>query len=150
MPRNPYAPPKASVADPVGAPPLVRPVVIRRAVQLLWIAFGIGLLGGISHAGSPGEPWSITLGFLAVYGAILAWLIVKVARGRNWARITYLILAVLSDVDSVSSLRPLQGFYGAHPGVLALDLAGMVVEGAGVLLLFTRPANAWFKARVET
>jgi len=148
MPRNPYAPPDAAVADPPSAA-LVRPVVIRRAVQLLWISFGVGFLGGISHAG-PSEPWTITLGFMAAFGSILAWLIVKIAGRRNWARITYLILAVLSDVEFVSSWQSSRSLYHAHPGVLVLDVAGMMVEAIALLLLFTSSANAWFKARAET
>lgn len=147
MSRNPYAPPTVSVADPPGAP-LVRPVVVRRAVQLLWISFGIGLLGGLSHAG-PSEPWTLMLGFMAAFGSILAWLIVNIARRRNWARITYLILAVLSDVDSVTSFQSSRSLYHAHPSVLVLDVTGLVVEAVGLCLLFTKSANAWFKARPE-
>ena len=148
MPRNPYAPPDAAVADPPSGP-LVRPVVIRRGVQLLWISFGVGFLGAIFHAG-PAEPWTITLGFMAAFGSILAWLIVHIARRRNWARVTYLILAVLSDVDSLSSLPSSRDLYHAHPSVLVIDVAGVVLEALGLCLLFTRAANAWFKARAET
>ncbi len=148
MSRNPYSPPTASVADPPPGAPLVRPVVVRRAVQLLWISFGGGFLGGIFHAG-PSEPWTITLGFMAAFGSILAWLIVKIAGRRNWARITYLILAVVSDVDSVSSLPSSRDLYHAYPGVLVLDISGLVLEAVALCLLFTRPANAWFRVRSE-
>ena len=148
MARNPYSPPTASVADPPPGAPLARPVVIRHAVQLLWISFGVGFLGGIFHS-SPSEPWTINVGFMAAFGSILAWLIVKIAGRRNWARITYLILAVLSDVDSVTSLQSSSDLYHAHPGVLVLDIAGIVLEAAGLCLLFTRSANAWFRTRAE-
>jgi hypothetical protein len=148
MSRNPYAPPTASVADPPSAL-LVRPVVIRRAVLLLWISFGVGILGGLSHAG-PEEPWTIMLGFMAAFGSILAWLIVQIARRRNWARITYLILAVLGDVDSVSSWQSSRSLYHVHPSVLVLDVAGLVLEAIGLCLLFTKAANAWYRARPET
>ena len=87
---------------------------------------------------------------MAAFGSILAWLIVKIAGRRNWARITYLILAVLSDVEFVSSWQSSRSLYHAHPGVLVLDVAGMMVEAIALLLLFTSSANAWFKARAET
>jgi len=146
MSRNPYAPPSATVADPP-VPPIQRPRLIARALQLLWISFVLGLIGTFVHeTQSPALEWLITLVFVALYGAVVVWLFFKIGRGRNWARIVYLVLAVISYLMLSLDWRSYYYSYRQHPGWVWLDFAGIAAELAALALLFSRPANRWFRA----
>jgi ABC-type sugar transport system permease subunit len=149
MSRNPYAAPGATVADPP-MPPIQRPPLVARALQLLWTSFVLGLIGTFVHeAVATSLEWIITTVFVAVYSGVVVWLIYKIGRGRNWARIVYLILAAISYLMTGLNWRSYYGSYGNHLGWILLDFAGMAAELAALYLLFSRPANAWFRAESE-
>jgi len=147
--RNPYAPPGATVADPP-TPPIQRPPLVARAVQLLWISFVIGLIGTFVHETvATSLEWIITTVFVAVYSAVVVWLLYKIGRRRNWARIVYLVLAMISYLMMALDWRSYYYSYWDHPGWIVLDFMGIAAELVALGLLFCRPANAWFRARSQ-
>ena len=115
MSHNPYAPPTAAVADP---PPISipRPREVAVAVRLLWLSFGLGLSSAIWRQ-SWVDPFEMTVGLVSVgfYGAILAWLIFKFGRGRNWARIVYTVLLLFGYVSVLMSWTTYAAPYHGHP-----------------------------------
>jgi hypothetical protein len=147
MSRNPYAPPTASVADP---PPVVipRPRQVTLAVRLQWFSLVVGFATAM-----PRQPWddAMMLGFalifIGIYSAIVAWLIFEIARGRNWARIVYTVLALLSYVSMFTSWRMYTAAYHGHPELLVLDIIDTLADIGGLYFMFTRAANAWFRPR---
>jgi hypothetical protein len=149
MSRNPYAPPGATVADPP-SPPIQRPPAINRGLQLLWASFSLGLIASFIHQGESNLlEWIISLVFIGLYSALVAWLLYKIGRRRNWARIVYLVLAVISYLMIAFDWRSSVESYRAHPSTIVLDFAGMVTEICALYLLFSRPGSTWFKARSE-
>ncbi len=149
MSRNPYAPPGATVADPP-SPPVQRPPLIARALQLLWISFVLGLIGTFVHETvATSLEWIITTVFVGIYSAVVVWLLYKIGRRRNWSRIVYLVLAVISYLMMVLDWRSYYYSYGNHPGWILLDVLGIAAELVALWLLFSRPANAWFRAKPE-
>src|SRR4051812_25320964 len=98
MNPSPYDPPKAIVGDNPEAGALVKkaPQIVL-ATRLLWAVLGLGVINSalqwrfLTAMVSVGLVLSIQL----LSFAVLAWLTSKVAGGRNWARITYMVMAVI-------------------------------------------------------
>jgi hypothetical protein len=146
MERNLYAPPAAAVADPV-APREERPLEVTRAVRLLWISLAIGVIGLLARylEFSIGSIVYLLIG----EGArclILTWIILKIAAGRNWARIVVLVALLASLGRTTFNWHYYAQFFtGAHP-LTALELAAKALLDLGAAcLLFMPRANRWFK-----
>jgi hypothetical protein len=146
MSRNPYSPPTASVADPPPPVATPRPREATLAVRLLWLSFALGLGTGLVRQSWAGVmEWVIGLISIGLYGALIAWLILKVGRGRNWARITYTVLLVLSYVSILTSWSTYAAAYRGHPEMIVLDGIDTLADLGGLYFMFTKPANAWFR-----
>ncbi|WP_346270963.1 hypothetical protein [Pseudonocardia sp.] len=85
----------------------------------------------------------VLLAFIALLALAYIVLAVVAFTGRNWARVT---ATVLTAVFSVVMLLNLPGVLG-DPSALAVVLAPAVLGIAGVLLMRTPPASAWFASR---
>jgi hypothetical protein len=85
----------------------------------------------------------VLLAFIALLALVYIVLAVVAFIGRNWARVT---ATVLTAVFSVIMLLNLPGVLG-DPSALAVVLAPVVLGIAGVLLMRTPPASAWFASR---
>jgi len=145
MTKNPYLPPQAHVADAAVQPAVLeRPVQVRIAVALLSFSMGIGVLAtalkweSLNSLGYTGLLLSVQ--FLTF--SIIGWFYFKIWQGRNWARITLLVLTIIglpfSLMDfparlQLSSIRALLG------GVQ------IFMNLAAVYLLFSKAGRLWFK-----
>src|SRR3989344_9654693 len=79
-----------------------RPDKVSTAITLLWIIIVVGVISStfnfsssleIANASGLGLGWLIfTLYFTFLFLAFFIW---KIGQGRNWARITYLVLFIL-------------------------------------------------------
>lgn len=147
------------LSDPGPAPASVRAVfwlVIAQAV--------FGLVAGIPVAymskdallaqqpATPGVDqdavWSagFTFGVVVAIGSALMWLLfaVKLKEGRNWARITMIVLSVLALVFTPINLM---NTGGAAPAVLLTSLPGLVITVIVLVLLARDPAKSWTPAK---
>jgi hypothetical protein len=145
MERNAYAPPTAQVADPVEETG-ERPPAVVNAVRLLWISFGLGMLGLFS---GPLGIKTTAQGIGALIGAglvfaIWAWVIAKIASGRNWARRLFLILLVIGTIFMVTTLPVTARIYAARPVSAGISLVQTVLEFIAFYFLVTAPAREWF------
>ena len=145
MSDNLYAPPKARIAD-VPLPPIGRPRAVRIAATLLWISFVIGFPS--LYLTTMRDPDPVGLGFflvVAVLVTLTAVLNVFIYRGRNWARIGALVLALLdlamSFVDDPNPVRA---------GALeqALSVLDLLLTWSAIALVFLRPGALWFRRRL--
>jgi len=118
------------------------------AVTLLWLLFATSVISSIFNFSSTLEKVNasgvdlgrliFTLCFTLFFLAFLIW---KIGRGRNWARITYLILFIIGVpmtiygyfILSTSSFSIIQGIVGAIVNLLAL------------ILLFQKESSEWFR-----
>jgi len=75
-----------------------------------------------------------TLGITGVF-------IYAVARGRNWARITFLIFAIIGIPLAV---KPLQDSLAASPFSGILGILQSLLQIVGLVLLFLKPSSDWF------
>ena len=144
MTDNPYEPPKSEVQD--SSPRRLvaaRPQAIIQAIALLWISSGLGFAGSLSEvSGSQND-----LIFSALVMVVLAVaLSVGIWRGRNWARILYLILVLLSLTNLVSTW----GLTERPQFEVALEAVSFVADAGSFFLLFTSPGSLWFQFATES
>ena len=151
MSRNPYAPPTAAVADPPLPVSIPRPREVTLSVRLLWLSFALSCTDTIVRTSLDRDEdvmvQGLALVLVAINGAVAAWLIFKIAGGRNWARIAYTVLSVLGYVSMVTNWSTYLAAYHGEPGWIGLDILATLTDLGGLYLMFTKAANTWFKSR---
>jgi hypothetical protein len=121
------------------------PKTASSGVKLMWTSICIGVLNATIH-------WSqITTQAPVVFAALILlttfgttiWLTHKISLGRNWARITFLILTILGSTFYVA--RPSLMFAGPTLEVV-LATATAILQLAALVLFFLHPSNQWFRS----
>lgn len=133
---------------------------VSRAVICLWVVQALVILTAIlasqDQAGAilelqkamPGLSSGGILG-LRIFGvcftlALYAWLIINISAGRNWARITFLVLFLLSVPSYVGFAI---GLF-MHPSISSiLVIMQFCLTAFAAISLFTPPGRNWFSAR---
>lgn len=123
-----------------------RPKEVTRAVQFISASFIIGGIRAVFDLAQKvsGGSLFVAILVLVVFLGICFFFVGKIAAGRNWARIVFLVLLII-------------GVPLALPGYLQ-DLRTNLLHGSvsiivailqliGVCLLFTKKSNLWFKTR---
>ena len=129
-----------------------RPQIVGTAVKLLYISLGIGALGFILFAFSYPYPssrmaiFSILFFVFVIIGPM--WLFIyKIDKGRNWARITVLVIFILSVVCYLPSITEILRRY---PINTILGIVQLIVQAVAQFFLFQKPSSEWFKAKKMT
>ena len=119
----------------------LRPAAVSRALLLLWIAIA---LGGLSALALFAVAHSRLLDLLAIVIVVSfnAFLIDKIAAGRNWARMALLVVFGATLVQLIVTVATL---LDRAPLMLLLGLLQNVLLGGALYLVFTPPGNRWFK-----
>ena len=147
MVDNPYAPPKASVQDvQPGEVEMEKPAQVVMAVRLLWASVAIGIVNSALSMKFIASAVSIPfmIGSLSATLLINAWLISKLSIGRNWARITLLVFAVIGFPIALVGL-PLT--IKMFPLVSLVSVVQMVMQAIALWLVFRKPGREWFAPR---
>lgn len=114
-----------------------KPAEVKAAIRLLYVSLIVGVLNSLLFAK---VPVFILFGWL-ILGLIWV-LIFMISRGKNWARITFLILFIAGIPIGILSLpqsfatNPLSGFI--ELGISVLDIIALV-------FLFRKSSSDWFK-----
>jgi hypothetical protein len=147
MERNLYAPPAATVADPV-APREERPLEVVWALRLLWASLAVGVVTVVG-------PYLLEISVGLLIYLILAggaryvisvWVILRIASGRNWARILYLVILVAGfGYMALNWQVYAQLFTFRQPLAAASWIAKTLLDIGAACLLFMPRANRWFK-----
>jgi hypothetical protein len=148
---NPYAPPGAIVADPVTLEARLekRPWAATAAIYLVWISSGLGILfSGYNALTEPSPvPKSLLLIVWALVYAPGIWLSVKLIQGRNWARVTFMVLIVAGGALELTDL-------GRVPHTSAIDQIAFTIQTclalATLALLLSGSARRWFKPPISS
>lgn len=147
MARSPYSPPTAPVSDPPEAEhPFAKPKHVRVAVFLLWTLVVLGIPSGYyeyERTSSVGEAVFL-LFFFAILLALAAALNIYISKGRNWARMTYLIIVALSFL---SYFLPDDSARVTSEVESALNVLSLILDVVVVYLLFAWPGALWFRPR---
>jgi hypothetical protein len=152
MNENPYAPPKARVDDAQAvSPSATRPPQVSLAIKLWAANYCLGLLmlvGYWDHFANLQPAGSLL--FNQVFSlALSAWLYYKIYLGRNWARITLLVMAVFGGAMTASGT--VRGIVSAMPTPVKVQMLVSVGFNCVVLwLLFFSAGRRWFAAPKQT
>jgi hypothetical protein len=158
--RNPYSPPTAAVTTAPSAPvPRVpAPWSVWCGVWLYILSFVLYLV--LDRTIAPVRPTE-TLATPVIHGPLAmvtgvavvvlifgapAWLLFKVTRRHNWARIT---LSLVSALGFALFSPYLFQVLASHPADVAPVFANEALEVVALVLLFTPSANQWFKSAPE-
>src|ERR1035441_3929891 len=118
----------------------MKPPAIRRAIALLWFSLGISL-------GAVPFEWSWLRSVSSVFSIVsenflsaglFAFFIWKIGQGKNWARITYLVLFVLGGLILLWAIPKVPFFPRIAWLVLVVQT---VLQSYVMLLLFTGPGR---------
>lgn len=82
--------------------------------------------------------------------AIWSWFIIKIAVGRNWARITYLVLTALGYLLIPLNWQLQVALMKANPLYAVITSVNAIINIYALFSLFTKPANAWFSPRTPS
>jgi hypothetical protein len=147
MERNLYAPPGATVADPV-EPREERPIEVTWAVRLMWTSLAVGVITVLG-------PYllQISVGlllYLLIAGGIRyvisAWIILKIARGRNWARFLFLTVFIFGLGSMAVKWQVYsQVITGKNTLTAVTFVAKTLLDIGAACLLFMPRANRWFR-----
>ncbi len=121
-----------------------KPVEVVRAVNCLWASLALGFVKALmdmQHLSAQAAP-AFTNFVLVTVIAFSAFLIYKIAQGRNWARITDLVLTALG---SLLYLPMLMTEFGRSPVLGAFSVVQLGLQIFALWLLFTSPGKVWFK-----
>jgi hypothetical protein len=156
--RDPYAPPDSPVADFVKVVVRTRPRPVEIALVLLWVglffdvvSWFILLASGPHEFVKPENPrlvfW-LNFAWNATRVLIATWLYYKIAAGRNWARITLLIL-VLVDLPNfllkVGVFVSLVGFVFVPMMVVVIIWLVVPLLNLTARYLLFFPGRRWFR-----
>jgi hypothetical protein len=121
----------------------MKPPEVSRAICIAWISLVIGLPKLLMdwpyiRAQAPATFIVLTSTFSCGITILLIW---KTAQGRNWARITLLVLFLLALFPSFFIAR---SELARAPLVGAISSAQIGFQGLALFFLFTNPGKAWF------
>ena len=144
--NNPYEAPKSDVRDVEPHRLLAeRPSQIVHATLSFWLSFLISLpLIYRESAQAPEDPVATVFAttFVGLILVLMAVANVAMWRGRNWARIVFLIFSVLSVVGFVLELRETPKSTVIE---IVLTVASTALDVVVSYLLFTKPGALWFR-----
>ncbi len=157
MANNPYSPPRAEVTEHLAAPAgaVLRPrtVVIGLGIITALLIYGaVNISLGMRLQRFNQSPLLVAAALLPLAGLLSqAAAIVFAFRRRNWARITLLVLLALGFLGIAVSLFAFSKIAqaGSFPRYAAVLSGLLLLRTAGVGLLFTPSANAWFRSRTN-
>lgn len=122
-----------------------RPAIVSNAVRLLYASLAIGVVRAFLEFNTmvADAPIGLVLVISAITFGLLLFLIYKIAAGRNWARIVFLVLFV---VGVPMSVIPLVHSLAQTPVSGLIGLVQLVVQVIALVMLFQSPSNAWFRS----
>jgi hypothetical protein len=129
------------------APVESKPAAVGMATFLIYLSLAVGVLkvvfdwGHLKASGRSANPIISVGAFTIVVIGLLAW---KMGQGRNWARITFLILFIVGAVPAMAILKSNLD-RSVVVGVLAVIQT--IAQLYALWLVFTPPGSHWFKTR---
>jgi hypothetical protein len=118
-------------------PPIEKPAIVVKAIWLLCFSLAILFISSLWLAFH--NPIASQPGFFSLL--IMAWLTHKTNQGRNWARITFLVLYIIGTLISIPALFMVPQSI-VNVGVFIIQA---VLQLAALIMLFSQAARRWFR-----
>jgi hypothetical protein len=122
-------------------PQIEKPAIVTKAICIICVSLGIVLVSSL---------WLSFHNFIAAQSGfftllIMAWLTHKTNQGRNWARITFLVLYIIGSVIAIPAFLT-----DPHLTIdIGIFIIQTILEAAALIMLFSRDARPWFKPVVS-
>ena len=147
--NNPYLPPSAAVSDPVAERPGTRPLAVTIAVVLIGVRV-VWAWGTLSLAlPRMNERYAgLSIAMAAISSLVAITLAFFIARGRNWARRVFLVLAVCGALVPLVSLIAMVSL--SLSGTAAPTFVGVAMALVplalmiAIVVLLCGPGREWF------
>lgn len=125
-------------------PAAQKPQSVVTAINLLWASLAVGLVKMLIDFSnlSALAPAAFTNFILVFTFALLGFLIFKISAGRNWARITFLVMFIIGVLPALPIVLD-EFSRSAVVGALSVAQTGLQVYA--LYLLFTQPSSGWFR-----
>ena len=119
---------------------------MQNAVTILYVTLAIGIVRAVMEASANAEIAGVGVLMFStlVVFAVMVFFIAMIGRGRNWARITFLVSFLLGLLPSI---LPLIRSFDISPISGVLGLAQVVLQIVAMVFLFQQESSAWFKAK---
>jgi len=140
-----------------------RPKKVSTALKLLYVAFVLSVInvilnipieersllqGGINYGSTFTGFFIGTIIFVSICSlAFLAFLIYKIRKGRNWARITFLVISAIGIPFSIFSVI---ASLTINPFPEILSIIEIILEITAIVLLFQKKSSEWFNLMKKT
>ena len=119
-----------------------RPHQVVQAIALLWISTTLGFFSSVSEND---QSWAMLILAVVLMLAVAVTLTVALWQGRNWGRMAYVILVLLSFAELLATWD-----MSERPAMeRALEAVSFVADAGSFFLLFAEPAASWFQSRSE-
>ena len=121
-----------------------KPQPVVTAVYLLWVSLAVGLVKMLMYFSNlSGMAAAAFTSFILIFTfALIAFLIFKISAGRNWARITFLVMFIIGVLPTLPIVL---GEFSRSAVVGALSAAQIGLQVYALFLLFTQPGSSWFR-----
>ena len=144
-PSNASQPPEIALS-----PIQVRPTEVVTATGLLSLSLTIGVVKLIlawrliNSAGDDGIDFPFALSTLIfALNVLFIW---KIWQGRNWARVTLLVVCTIGALDMVTALLSTPGFHVFAP-LPILQIVQLAICACALLLIFGPRSRQWFRPK---
>lgn len=121
-----------------------KPAQIVMATRLLWFTLALGVVNSalewqfLTSTTSVGLLVSTQL----LTFAVVAWLTIMISRGRNWARITFLIMSI---IGLPVVFMQFQAMFARSPISGAISVLQLLLQIGALYLMFSEPGRRWFR-----
>ena len=121
-----------------------KPQPVVTAVNLLWVSLAVGLVKMLmDFSNLSGMAAAAFTNFILIFTfALITFLIFKISAGRNWARITFLVMFIIGVLPTLPIVL---GEFSRSAVVGALSAAQIGLQVYALFLLFTQPGSSWFR-----
>jgi hypothetical protein len=120
------------------------PAQVRWAVNLLYSTLGIGVVRSVmevSRLARDASAGFVIFVTIAVF-AVTWFFIYMIGRGKNWSRITYLVMFIFGIPLAV---QPLMRSLESEVVSGVLGILQTTIQAVALALLFKAPASTWFR-----
>ncbi|MEI2453477.1 hypothetical protein [Lysobacter firmicutimachus] len=121
-----------------------KPVQVRIAVGLFYLSLALSLVKPFIELGPTLRPPVSLVLTVSIAALVTVFLIEFISIGRNWARIAYLVLTLLSLPFTVYALA--RGLTGSYIGTGSV-IVQLLLHAVGLYLLFATSGKRWFAPR---
>jgi hypothetical protein len=125
-------------------PTAQKPQSVITAINLLWASLAVGLVKMLMDFSnlSAAAPAAFTNFILIFTFALIGFLIFKISSGRNWARVTFLVMFIIGVLPTLPIVLV---EFSRSAVVGALSVAQIGLQVYALILLFTQPGSSWFR-----